>query len=55
MRECQHEVVGFFDDDIIFEPHCVARLWRALRSDSGLGGVNAMITEQSRNNYKVTQ
>ncbi len=39
-------VVWFFDDDILFEPECVARLWSALQSDGGLGGVNAMITNQ---------
>jgi glycosyltransferase involved in cell wall biosynthesis len=39
-------VVWFFDDDITFEPECVARLWSALQSDAGLGGVNAMITNQ---------
>jgi glycosyltransferase involved in cell wall biosynthesis len=46
VRECRHEVIGFFDDDIIFEPECVARMWNALQSDSGLGGVNAMIANQ---------
>jgi glycosyltransferase involved in cell wall biosynthesis len=46
VRECPHPFVGFFDDDIIFEPHCVACLWRALQSDAALGGVNAMITNQ---------
>jgi glycosyltransferase involved in cell wall biosynthesis len=46
VRECQHAVIGFFDDDILFQPDCVARLWRALQSDAGLGGVNAMITNQ---------
>lgn len=46
VRECQHSAIGFFDDDILFQPDCVARLWRALQSDAGLGGVNAMITNQ---------
>jgi GT2 family glycosyltransferase len=46
VQECFHPFVGFFDDDIIFEPYCVTRLWRALQSDEGLGGVNAMITNQ---------
>lgn len=36
----------FFDDDIVFEPKCVARLWRAIDSDGSLGGVSAMITNQ---------
>ncbi|MEP7305888.1 MAG: glycosyltransferase family 2 protein [Acidobacteriota bacterium] len=38
--------VWFFDDDIIFEPHCVARLWRAINADPSIGGVNATITNQ---------
>lgn len=38
--------VWFFDDDILFEPECVARLWRAIDSDAALGGVNAMIVNQ---------
>jgi glycosyltransferase involved in cell wall biosynthesis len=46
VRECRHAVIGFFDDDILFEPDCVARLWGALQSDTGLGGVNAMIVNQ---------
>ena len=36
----------FCDDDILFEPMCVLRLWRALQSDPRLGGVTAMITNQ---------
>lgn len=44
---CRHPTIGFFDDDILFEPECVARLWRALEADARLGGVNAMITNQS--------
>lgn len=40
------DVVLFLDDDIIFEAQCVERLWNALQSDSRLGGVNAMITNQ---------
>lgn len=38
--------VWFFDDDILFEPECVARLWRAIEADGGLGGVNATIVNQ---------
>lgn len=37
-------VLWFFDDDVVFEEQCLERLWRALESDPGLGGVNAMIT-----------
>ncbi len=39
-------VIWFFDDDIVFEPRCVERLWSALQSDPQLGGVNTMITNQ---------
>jgi len=38
--------IWFFDDDIVFAPECVARLWRAIESDRSLGGVNATITNQ---------
>jgi glycosyltransferase involved in cell wall biosynthesis len=46
VRICSKPVIGFIDDDILFEPMCLARLWRALHSDGCLGGVNAMITNQ---------
>jgi glycosyltransferase involved in cell wall biosynthesis len=46
LRELECSVIGFFDDDILFEPDCIARLWRALHSDNSLGGVNAMIINQ---------
>lgn len=39
-------VIWFFDDDILFEPQCVARLWSALHSAPDIGGVNAMIINQ---------
>jgi glycosyltransferase involved in cell wall biosynthesis len=39
-------VIAFFDDDILFETDCIARLWDALQSDIRLGGVNAMIVNQ---------
>jgi len=39
---CSQPVIGFMDDDILFQPHCFARLWSALQSDPRLGGVNAM-------------
>ena len=38
--------IWFFDDDIVFEPQCVCRLWNALQSDVRIGGVNAMIVNQ---------
>ncbi|HKQ03907.1 MAG TPA: glycosyltransferase [Blastocatellia bacterium] len=39
-------VIWFFDDDILFEPECVCRLWQSLQSEARLGGVNAMIVNQ---------
>ena len=46
VRSCSQPVIGFMDDDILFEPDCFGRLWRALHSDDRIGGVNAMITNQ---------
>jgi glycosyltransferase involved in cell wall biosynthesis len=46
VRASSQSVMGFMDDDILFEPLCFARLWSALQSDPNLGGVNAMITNQ---------
>ena len=46
LRGCSQPVIGFMDDDILFEPDCFVRLWRALRGDDRIGGVNAMITNQ---------
>ena len=46
VRSCSQPVVGFMDDDILFEPECFARLWRALHSDGRIGGANAMIVNQ---------
>lgn len=43
---CRHSVVGFFDDDILFEPDCISRLWTALVSTDERGGVSAMILNQ---------
>lgn len=47
VRQASHAVIGFFDDDILFHPECVSRLWQALRSDPKMGGVNATITNQT--------
>jgi glycosyltransferase involved in cell wall biosynthesis len=46
VRFCSQPVIGFMDDDILFEPDCFRRLWGALHSDDWIGGVNAMITNQ---------
>lgn len=46
MESATQGFVWFLDDDVIFEPSCVVRLWSALLSKESLGGVNAMITNQ---------
>lgn len=38
--------IWLLDDDILLEPECLSRLWKALQSDPKMGGVNAMITNQ---------
>ena len=40
------DYIFFMDDDLLFEPHCLERLFSAIQSDPNLGGVNAMITNQ---------
>jgi glycosyltransferase involved in cell wall biosynthesis len=39
--------ICFFDDDILFESDCLGQLWGALEANQNLGGVNAMIVNQS--------
>lgn len=46
MKYASQDVCLFMDDDIFLEADCVARLWKALQSDSTIGGANAMITNQ---------
>jgi GT2 family glycosyltransferase len=46
MDHCSQKANLLLDDDIIFEPECIERLWDALQSDTRLGGVNAMIVNQ---------
>jgi glycosyltransferase involved in cell wall biosynthesis len=41
-----HNLVGFMDDDILFEENCIFNLWNAISSKLNVGGVNAMITNQ---------
>jgi GT2 family glycosyltransferase len=38
------------DDDIVFQPDCLSRMWRAINSDNKIGGVSAMITNQRYSN-----
>ncbi|MBD1849830.1 glycosyltransferase family A protein [Leptolyngbya sp. ST-U4] len=40
------DFIWLMDDDILLEPDCLLRLWSALKSDTQMGGVNAMITNQ---------
>ncbi|MEL6929588.1 MAG: glycosyltransferase family A protein [Cyanobacteria bacterium J06600_6] len=46
MQHAKEETIWLLDDDIIFEPDCLERMWQALYSDLHMGGVNAMITNQ---------
>jgi len=46
MKYTSQNVIWLMDDDILLEPECLDRLWNALQSDSLIGGVNAMITNQ---------
>jgi GT2 family glycosyltransferase len=46
-RHATQPTIWFFDDDVLFEPNCIERLWNVLDQDRQLGGVNAMITNQS--------
>ena len=46
VRMATQPFVWFLDDDVLFEPGCAEQLWKAVESDSALGGVNAMIINQ---------
>ncbi|BCL35195.1 glycosyltransferase [Nostoc sp. MS1] len=46
MLHANQNFIWLMDDDILLEPECLIRLWKALQSDIHLGGVNAMITNQ---------
>lgn len=46
MSWATQNLIWLIDDDVIFEPDCLLKLWMALERDSELGGVNAMITNQ---------
>ncbi|HET6370268.1 MAG TPA: glycosyltransferase [Nitrospiria bacterium] len=46
MLHATQEWVLFLDDDIIFDPDCILRLWKAIQGNPNLGGVNAMIVNQ---------
>ena len=46
MAHATQDTIWLLDDDILLEPECLSRLWKALQSDPQMGGVNAMITNQ---------
>ncbi len=46
MTYTSYDDILFLDDDILFEPDCIARLWTALQMDTTIGGVNTTITNQ---------
>jgi GT2 family glycosyltransferase len=47
--------IWFFDDDIVFKPECVRRLWDAIQSDQQLGGVNSTIVNQSYHAGRISR
>lgn len=47
MGEAVGEHVLLMDDDVIFEPECIARMAAAMESDPRIGAVTALITNQS--------
>ncbi len=42
----ENDFIFFCDDDIIFEPNCIERLWNGINSDDNIGAVNSMVTNQ---------
>jgi GT2 family glycosyltransferase len=46
LEKATQPLIWFVDDDVRFEPDCIARLYAAFQRDPGLGGANAMITNQ---------
>ena len=46
MALAKQPFVLFCDDDVLFEPECMTRLWEAIGADTSLGGVSAMIVNQ---------
>ena len=46
MDIAKHEFILFCDDDVVFEPFCIERLWKGIHFAENIGGVNAMITNQ---------
>ncbi|HEY8225367.1 MAG TPA: glycosyltransferase [Pyrinomonadaceae bacterium] len=40
------KAILFVDDDVVFEPDCIARQWTSLNSNPRFGGVSSMIVNQ---------
>lgn len=47
MPDIVGEAVLFMDDDVLFEPECIARLWTAYRSDPGIGAASVLVTNEA--------
>ncbi len=43
-RYASQPYILFMDDDILFEPECIAKLWTAINSDPHIGGACSLIT-----------
>jgi glycosyltransferase involved in cell wall biosynthesis len=46
IEQAANPFILFCDDDILFEPFCLERLWKGINADNKAGGVNAMVTNQ---------
>jgi glycosyltransferase involved in cell wall biosynthesis len=46
MQYASQPFILLMDDDIILEESCLEKLWQAIQIDAGIGGANAMITNQ---------
>jgi glycosyltransferase involved in cell wall biosynthesis len=46
IEEATEPAIFFLDDDLLFEPGCVEKMWKGFDFAPNVGGVNAMITNQ---------
>jgi glycosyltransferase involved in cell wall biosynthesis len=46
VEKARYDYILFMDDDVILENLCLERLWNCIFTDTSIGGVNAMITNQ---------
>jgi glycosyltransferase involved in cell wall biosynthesis len=46
IKSAKQETIFFMDDDLLFEPQCVERIWKGFDFAPNVGAVNAMITNQ---------